>query len=208
MNWYKKSQTGEWWIVDGSAQFADGDVGDMNHETYVIQSVQNKYVYDEFSRGDYIDWDGFKTKLAEEAKEEYLNEFGVETTEDDETLYLKKLNEMGMSTEEYKIAEGMGDARKYGMEKLGWKRVQKNNIETQTLTADDLSDIKRGLYDIEDNLLEETTFNIYVVSTGAYYTDVPFKAIEEGNLVSIIGLEDRNTTNITAKDFNSIYKNY
>ena len=27
MNWYKKAQNGEWWIVDGSALFADADIG-------------------------------------------------------------------------------------------------------------------------------------------------------------------------------------
>ena len=31
---------GEWWIMNGTAAFADGDVGDFNHEGYAIQTAQ------------------------------------------------------------------------------------------------------------------------------------------------------------------------
>lgn len=187
MNWYKKAQTGEWWIIDGSAVFADGDVGDMNHEAYVIESIKRKYAYDEFDKGEYIEWDEFKKELALEAFEE---EFGKRPTEQYyqkykdkmEDLYLKKLKEMGMTDEEYALAEGIGDAREYGLKNLGWKRVKQNNIQTNTLTVDDLKEIANGLYDINDALDEnsDVEFNIEMVSTGAFYTDVPFKLISDG----------------------------
>ena len=33
---------GEYWIIDGSATFADGDVGDMNHEGYAIDHARHR----------------------------------------------------------------------------------------------------------------------------------------------------------------------
>lgn len=37
---------GEYWITDGYVDFADGDVGDMNHEGKAIQYVASKHVED------------------------------------------------------------------------------------------------------------------------------------------------------------------
>ncbi|HEV3251223.1 MAG TPA: hypothetical protein VGZ71_09750, partial [Puia sp.] len=35
----EKELRGEWWIVDGSTQFADANVGDYNHEGLAIEHV-------------------------------------------------------------------------------------------------------------------------------------------------------------------------
>ena len=46
MNWFKKISEvhGEWWIDDnGQAVFADGDVGEYNHEGYVIGVILSSY---------------------------------------------------------------------------------------------------------------------------------------------------------------------
>jgi len=184
----KKAQTGEWWIIDGQAVFADSDVGDMGHEAYVINAVQAQYAYSEFDKGEWIDWDGFKKKIAEEVYEEtrgmkpppqYFQKYPKEI----DKLCLPKLKEMGMTDEEYMIAEGHGDARAYGMEHLGWKRVKGNNVQTQTLTVNDLKTIANGLWDVNNDLSENdiTPFNIEVVSTGAFYTDVPYSLISDGS---------------------------
>lgn len=182
----KIAQRGEWWIIDSQAVFADSDVGEMGHEGYVIDAIQRKYAYNEFDKGEWIDWDGFKKELA---MEEYEEQYGKRPTEESyqqykdamEDLYLKKLKEMGITDEEYAIAEGIGDARAYGMEHLGWKRVAGNNVQTQTLTTYDLKQIADGLYDINNDLDEnsDVPFNIEVVSTGAFYTDVPYKLISD-----------------------------
>ena len=187
MNWYKLAQTGEWWIVDGQSIYADGDIGEMNHEAYVIDSIQRKYAYDEFCASDWVDWDAFKKQLGIET---YDEQYGMKPNDQYQkkyqkellTLAIKKLKEMGMTDEEYLIAEGHGDARVYGMENLGWKRVKMNNIQTKTLTPDDLKDIANGLYDANNELSDndETPFNIEVVSTGALYQDVPYKIICDG----------------------------
>ena len=187
----KYAQIGEWWIDSyGQVMYADGDVGDMNHEAYVIDHVIGKYIYDEFDHGDWKDWEGFKKELAkEELEEQYDEEIASKLLLDPkqvETAYLKKLLEMGMTNEEYMIAEQMGDARKYGMEQLGWIRVAGNNIQTFNLTHDDLKRIADGLYDANDNIeAEDPQFNIEVMSTNAYYTEIPFSVINEGNPSSL-----------------------
>jgi len=192
MNWYKKAQTGEWWIVDGAALYADSNIGDMDHVSYVVDHIQRKYAYDKFAN-EYVDWDGFKKELALEVFEE---KYGQKPTEQYyekykkkmEDLYLKKLKDMGITNEEYMIAEGQGDARGYGMKELGWVRVAGNNIQTYTLTSDDLKNIANGLYDINDELGENSddTFNIEVASSGAFYTGVPYKLINDGSPSQIV----------------------
>jgi hypothetical protein len=186
MNWYKKAQTlsGEWWIIDGQALFADADIGDMNHEAYVVDSIQRKYSYDKFA-GEYVDWDGFKKELArEELTEQYGRKIAEKLLEKDpektEDAYLKKLREMGMTDEEYAIAEGIGDAREYGIKNLGWKRVKQNNVQTETLTVDDLRDIANGLWEAYDENCEKETFNIEVNSTSTIFEDVPYQLISNG----------------------------
>jgi len=152
MNWYKKAQTGEWWIIDGQASFADAEIGDMNHSGYVIDSILSNH-----------DLEPERFDL---------------TKENEQSLKLK-----GFSDEEISVLLDKTDPRAYAMKKWGWKRVQGNNVQTQTLTTDDLKDIANGLYDINDELSEndETTFNIEVVSTGAYYTSVPYRIISDEN---------------------------
>lgn len=179
--------TGEWWIIDGKAIFADGDTGEMNHEMYVVDHVQRNYVYGEFD-SDIVDWDGFKIFLAKEKYEEdgkNIEEFENLSGEIIEELYLFKLKEMGMTNDEYMIAEGIGDARKYGIEKLGWKRVAGRNVQTHTLTIDDLKEISYGLWDAYEDDAEGSEFNIEVSSTGAFYQDVPYSVICDNSTSSL-----------------------
>ena len=183
----RMAQTGEWWIMDGKSMFADSTIGDMDHESYVINHVQSKYAYDEFLGDVFVDWDAFKRELAMEAfKEEFgkipTKEYYEKSRKQMQDLAIKKLKEIGMTDEEYAIAEGKGDARQYGMEHLGWKRVAGSNIQTYTLTSNDLKNIADGLWDINNDLDENSNelFNIEVVSTNNFYTDVPFKLISDG----------------------------
>lgn len=203
-NWFlkmmKQSQEGEWWIQDGQAMFADGDIGDMNHEGMVIQNVQGNIVsnsdHPEFDYGEYVDWDGWKQAVAQEKMEEWKAEGRDLSQVDEEDALMEVLNELGVSDEEYQVAEGMTDARDYGMEHQGWKRVQGNNIETWTLTASDLRSIAQGLWDIlESSGSEENPeFNIYVHSTGKWYNDIPLEAIESENISVITNQTEQTAT--------------
>ena len=203
----KASIRGEWWIDEsGNAMFADGDVGDMNHEAYVIQQVQRTYVSDEFDRGEYIDWEGFKQSLAsEKAQESYANpavmqqilqsqnipvtgqitpQYFLSNIDLDE-LANELLLELGMSEEEIMLAEGRGDARLYGMQKWGWKRVLNENVETWTLNSKDLNTIASGLYDAYQDGAETGRFNIYVFSTETWFRNVPYVVISSGKVAAL-----------------------
>jgi len=194
MNWYKKALRGEWWIIDGSAIFADANVGELGHEAHVVDSIQRKYAYDEFDKGEWIDWDAFKRQLASEVYEE---QFGMKPNskvnpKEIETLAYKRLQELGMTHEEYSIAENRGDARAYGMRELGWKRVAGNNIQTQTLTSNDLKDIASGLYDIDNDLDENSNeqFTIEVAANGVVLRHVPYKLISDASPSALIQYRD------------------
>lgn len=77
------------------------------------------------------------------------------------------------------------DARVYAMKYDGWKRVARSNIETWTLTCDDLATIAKGLADALGVLGPDETFNIEVRATGKYYTGVPWSAIESGEVSEV-----------------------
>lgn len=170
---------GEFWIQsDGSAVYADGDVGEYNHEMYVIEQIKGNYGYD----GEMEGWDDFLCRVGKEYAEE--NNIEIENEEDNFselwTLGCKMLQEQGMSDEELEISNGQGDARLFAIKNWGWKRLQGRNIETWELKSNDFKVICDGLYEAydEDSLVGK--FNIYVFSNNMWYENVPYESIERG----------------------------
>lgn len=137
---------GEWWIMDGQAQFADAEVGDMNHSGYVIEHILSQH-----------DFDSDTTDLTE--------------------LTDEQLVEAGLIQEEIDVVRDRVDPREYGMKNLGWKRVAGNNIQTQTLTFDDLRAIGNGIYDIDDEVKDNEEFYIEVMGNNKLYSGVPYSVI-------------------------------
>jgi hypothetical protein len=225
---------GEYWIINGQAIYADGDIGDMNHEGYVIQYAQNlisqevNYDFDtEFSS-----WDGFKSDFVnsvleterdtyeswqageledsdvvnndvfkillkleyslEELKETSLDELADEYHHSNSD-FIKEyvlMNNPSFDQELFSISDGNhSDARKYGMQKFGWIRFAGQNIETFLFTPETLSKIYKGMSSIfEEEGIEETEnyiFNIEVISTRKFYTNIPFSLIENGTTKDI-----------------------
>jgi hypothetical protein len=74
------------------------------------------------------------------------------------------------------------DARVYAMKYDGWKRVARSNVETWTLTRDDLATIAKGLADALGAIGPDETFNVEVRGSGKYYTGVPWSAIDGGDV--------------------------
>ena len=198
----KIAQTGEWWIIDGQAEFADSDTGDIGHEGIVLDMLRRE-IAESFGVdwiGEYYDWD--------EVKQECINKHFEEQSEEDQMLILKKwkandkdelirkvpydsdifdtiAQEEGVSKMKIDVADNSIDPRDYGLKELGWKRVAQDNIQTWTLTRDDLHDISNGI----DHILEgfnwddgrEVTYNIEVGATGKFYSNVPTTVIEKLN---------------------------
>jgi hypothetical protein len=169
--------TGEWWISDGSATYADGDVGDMNHEAHVIEHVRHtvcdKMGYHHYD-GD-SPWEDVLRLLAEAIysdnselyEEAWLDKDWLGVIED-------AWRDKGVTQDEWSIANDFNsaDARQYASETLGWKRVDDNRVETWTLTEDDINSILDGLWEIDPELTDDTDVFIVVLSANSRCLDL------------------------------------
>ena len=204
-NWYQRLKLaevktaefrgGEFWIQDGQALFADGDIGDYNHEAYVIEMVQQSY------NETNLDWDAFKKQIAQQQFQIALND--AETpqekllvqekwNEDDgEEFLMMALRELGMTNDEYSIAEGTGDARLYAIQHLGWQRLMGTNVETWTLTNNDLRNIANGLWSAYDEDVESETYDIDVHSPQMFFRDVPWEDISSEDVTNLLKYKDQ-----------------
>lgn len=205
MNWYAKHEKivriaelrGEWWIIDGSADFADGDVGDYNHDAIAIEHAQS-IVRDAMEKdpviaeaaylifgeqGDYDSYDPIATREALNNWSDDMLSQGKLTDEEVDDIYQTIVNRTGVDPEILRIAMGLvetGAARDYAIKFWKWKRVAGNAIETYTLTPADAKDIANGLWSAYGEEAENETYTIYVYSTKKFYTDVTFEDIEKG----------------------------
>lgn len=194
---------GEWWIDDsGNAQFADGDIGDMGHGAMVIDHVTrtllNIFDIDDDEPDQFKNYETqIKQYLIDEtiiSTNEQINAFD----EDPEAFifnYVKETHSNMFPYGEKQIKDALAvvgysniDARDYALVYWKWKRMKGNNIQTQHLTSEDLRIIQKGIDDalnsegdLENIDPENIFFNIEVMATGHYYTDVPLSVIDEGN---------------------------
>ena len=164
MNWYirylkKQAVQGEWWIIDGQANFCDGDIGDWTHEGYVVDSIVSNYAYTDQIEIPLDDW---FFSLSE-----------------------KEIADFGITNEEAQVLAG-GDARLYAIQFLGWKRMAGNNVETWNLTSTDLQNISSGIWDAYDEHVDGEKFTIYVYSNQKTYWEVPLQVIESGNPIKLV----------------------
>lgn len=200
--WYKSSQFGagygEHWIdEDGGLMYADGDIGDMNHEAHVIQRAQSMIAGDGWNDSEFVNWQGFLEGIAGEIinaakiNPRLKNKIEKETGGDIYTMRLDDLigyefvdNELirrGVNKELLSIANGRGNARLFGMKAWKWKRVMNNYIETFTLTPSDTMIIAKGLSEIvPEDENGNTKWNIEIVSNRKYFTGIPLMIIEKG----------------------------
>lgn len=142
---------GEYWIVDGSVMFADGDVGDMNHEGYAIDHARRRII-EEFggdSDDEFIDDSDIQTAV--------VNFFAEEGTPIDPAdwtgaaeQHLKTLPDAVKEVAVFHCALGMGDAREVAKRYWGWKWVRHNNVATWTFDNNDRRSIISGLEEIGD----------------------------------------------------------
>jgi hypothetical protein len=188
----------EYWIrEDGQVDFADGDIGDYNHEGIVIADVQRSIVdkceqlfdvtrktyYGErsFSDDEHIDWDEFEKALASAYAEEYVRSFPGQKKkvqrileEKPEDLIARAYKRAGIKDEELAVAEGRSDARNYAMKYWGWKTYRNKSIDTWFFRRSDLKAIISGVEEIAhqdgwSKKLSKTTFSINVFSNKKHF---------------------------------------
>lgn len=193
MNWFRKTAVqGEWWIQDNVAIFADGDIGDTNHEGEAIFHARNSIMSQSDAAIDHMyeePYDEVWEEWKQKSVQEHLSEKGIPADQwedhDEEDVLMEVLRELQVSDEEYQMAEGMGDARLFAMKEWGWKRVQGNAVETWSLTSGDVQSIAHGLWDAYQEEAEQTKFSIYVMSNKKWFDDVPWSVLDTGNPMSL-----------------------
>jgi hypothetical protein len=198
---------GEWWIDEGGdVMYADGDVGDMNHEMYVVDRLQRDFADDGFCGDEHVDWDGFKEHLYEE----WLTQAAMNNSlvapyarlsqpqsnpralaaqierdgGDPSVIARDLLKKRGMNDLQISIAENdnSADPRLYGIQYFGWKRVMNDHVETWDFGDRDRQAIVRGLGEIvPDDEEGESLWTIEVKSQRTTYWQVPLNELEVGN---------------------------
>ena len=153
VNWYHvlKAQTnipeitGEYWIDNGSVQYADGDVGDYNHESLAIQSVCSNFSdqltelaetlgvtgeADYWGRTKYLDEENPDVESLLQKLREQLE---LKQPNVDPDAYIQEA--IGANDEVYHILCGGGDASHYMIINKGWIAVRGHNVELYDYNA-------------------------------------------------------------------------
>ena len=184
----------EYWIKqDGGVEFADGDIGDWNHEAIVINILQKDIISkcDQFNvrdkRGrpfdesEYLDWDGFQNSLAVAFAKNYIEQYPnkrktvkLQLENDPDVLIQMDYRRCGVTKAE--LIGLQSDARDYAMQYWGWKTYRNENIDTWRLTRADLQAIVYGLGEIaeqegwSDKKLNRSSFSINIFSNKKHFT--------------------------------------
>ena len=152
--------SGEYWIHDGSIDYADGNHGDMNHEMIAFQHIVQNYL----------------SNLIDLANELGINTNGIdeyEVTNDPSIAsklltsiieYLKSqnqqnvdkyiMNQISARSDVYKILQEKGDPTLYVMKYEGWIAVRSMNIELFNFNK-----LKKSLLNGLDEILEQEGFD-------------------------------------------------
>jgi hypothetical protein len=190
---------GEWWLQDGTAVFADSDVGDINHEHLVIQHCV-EHVLDCFEasgnevlralisgiryfiEADGVDVVAIRTYINDESDSMQKNGDISMTVADD--IYDYMLKESKADEQQFKIAmdEGYPDSRLYGVQHLGWIRVQQSNVEVWEINKTTLIQAANGLYDAYGEDAELATYQVNDRKEDRLYSDVPYVVLANANM--------------------------
>lgn len=128
---------GEYWIVDGEPQFADGDVGDYNHEALAIEHVFGTWSEDvsnlaeeygiESEDDDYYGYEGIDPEKVTEKINQILEILQEQHSEEDANgILMKQLN---INEPAYLVICGFGSAFEYVMMYEGWIAVRGTNAD-------------------------------------------------------------------------------
>ena len=204
-----ESERGEWWIYPGGdAEFADGDVGDSNHEGYVIEHVARD-IYEHFL-GDPPEEMGYLSEYEEELKQALINDERFDEKDAAEwdsrgptEVIIRKLMEDEAFKDQEQVKEAVyiawgsssRDSRDYAMKYLGWKRMTTSgygtDIQTWTLTQNDFDTIRRGISNAWGDQEEEEgdaehEVTIEVRANNKVFSGIPLSVIDAGQLSGIV----------------------
>ena len=174
---------GEYWVIDGAPHYADGDIGDTNHEGYALDYLRRKVLEAvDIDPGEFYDWDALVEEIPQalnerrDLKREPLGEGLAESVDAGDEL-AKFAIQLGLDPEDLAQAfERAGeDARTYMSRKYGWIVCHRNRFAVWHLTRDAVNQIEEAVGEIlfEEGYLEDgdvdAELEIYVASTGHTY---------------------------------------
>lgn len=158
---------GEYWFDErGDTMYADGDVGDMNHEAYVIQRCTGQVIshFDLSFDLDEVSLESFESAILEHIiseldieDEDEKEEAVFEIENDPANAIIKYLVDNNFETPEDAtdlVLMGYGsstDAREYAIKKWNWARVHRDSIEVNKLDRETLKNVAKGI----DSVLSE-----------------------------------------------------
>jgi hypothetical protein len=214
--------SGEYWFDDsGHSMYADGDIGDMNHEAYVIQACISELAgnFNVYADEPYLESD---SPIENEILEVIIDELDIEDEEEKEQRIEQIKNDPASAMIDYLVHNSSmeeqaasdlvltaygshKDAREYAIKNWNWSRVQGDSIETLKLTKDALQTIARGINNVisEEGLdseyedsIEVLDLHEYTISTysGKRYT-ITLADMEKGN---VSGLEQDIAVTVSA----------
>lgn len=163
---------GEYWIQDGWVDFADGDVGDKNHEMIAVHHYASKHIDDLVgiandlevplhgmrlsSSGRFLVDEEYPAGDAEQIREKIISavenkeiEWNLphgESAADSVDEYLQKT--LKIDHNEYNCIFGNCDARLMVMQREGWIAVRSNNVELFGYDDSKRREIVRGIEEI------------------------------------------------------------
>lgn len=182
----RQGPAGEYWYADGQLMFADGDIGDMNHESFAIQAATGKILdaLDIEDNGDSI--------LLSDYDSEVQEALGLDdpTGAEQNKALVSRLVESGMKEDEaiatVDAANSNGDARVYGVERLGWMRVKGSDVDVASVNASTM----RSAADAVESAMDEEgveseddpEVNLFDYKTQRYYRSVPLSVLKSGDV--------------------------
>ena len=128
---------GEYWIQNGQVDFADGDIGDQNHEMIATNQVAYEFKDEIINIAETMNLDVSKVERYGDLDIEELGRLLWEIieklqeerhmTEKQADAYL--MHALSCNAEALQVLVGHGDSRLYAMKYLGWIAVRSNNAE-------------------------------------------------------------------------------
>jgi len=192
----RRTLRGEWWLTESGPLFADGDVGDMNHEMLAQQEAVRDIASDFrriaaasaddalksrleqfYARIEEMDQgDGWDFNEAQDMVRDIVGDEGL-------TAFMESAGVPQEQREQFRrranFAMGLGDPREYGFDK-NWVRVQGNNIQMRGLNDSSLRSVADQLYEAEGEQVLDQVFTVEDMAARRTYDDVPFEALEKG----------------------------
>jgi hypothetical protein len=152
---------GEYWIIDGFVDFADGDVGDRNHEGIAIDHIVSQYADDVASLAeDLVDQEVLEPGNYEvdhygevdyEAFETVINLIWTTLTDkmmDQLSAEQYIMESLNCDEETFYTLLNRGDPRLYVMKRMGWIAVRGNNVELFGYDAGRQKEIADAIHEI------------------------------------------------------------